>query len=209
MRRALDQGADGIELDVRVCGSGEVVVMHDPNLQRVAGAPGVAAELTLLELQRYDLGGGEHVPTLDAAMDLVLGAGRLLNVELKPDVPDFAALAAAVAGRVAARPVEQRARVMFSSFSPELCERMRDALPGMPVAFLFERADIAAPPGIAAMHPSHKLASAAQLTAWRAAGLLVNVWTVNDAGRARELALDGADGIITDDVPLVLGALDR
>ena len=83
------QGADGIELDVRLCGSGEVVVMHDPDLHARGGRAAVAAQTRRCRsCARHDLGGGERVPTLDAAMDLVLGAGRLLNVELKPDVPE-------------------------------------------------------------------------------------------------------------------------
>ncbi|MFI5308765.1 MAG: glycerophosphodiester phosphodiesterase, partial [Polyangiales bacterium] len=50
MRRALEQGADGIELDVRLCKSGEVLVLHDADLLRVAGKKLVAAESTFDEL---------------------------------------------------------------------------------------------------------------------------------------------------------------
>src|SRR5262249_42420882 len=113
MQLALAQGADGIELDVRLCRSGEVVVLHDPDLTRVAGAPLRAQDRTLAELQAHDLGQGARVPTLDAAMDLVLGAGKLLNVELKADVPDRRALVAAVLARVASRSTPERERVLF------------------------------------------------------------------------------------------------
>jgi glycerophosphoryl diester phosphodiesterase len=207
MQRALTQGADAIEIDVRLCASGEVVVVHDPDLRRVASADVAVAALPLAALQRYDLGDGERVPTLGSALDLVLGAGRLINVELKPDVPDRAALAAAVARTIAARAAAERERVIFSSFSSRLCELLLAALPGASVAVLFERAGPPLLAGLAAVHPSQQLVDAAALAAWRQAGQLVNVWTVNDAARARELALSGVDGIITDDVPLVLGAL--
>lgn len=207
MRRALEQGADGIELDVRLCASGEVVVLHDPDLQRVAGAPGRAAELSLDELQRYDLGQGERVPTLDAAMDLVLGGGKLLNIELKPDVPDRDALVARVAERVGARPAEQRARVVFSSFDRAICSALRSAAPQIAVGFLFERLPPDLPDGMAAVHPHHAAVDRAQIERWTAAGLVVNVWTVNDGARAAMLAEAGADGIITDDVPAVFAGL--
>lgn len=38
-QEAVAQGADGVELDAMVCGSGEVVVCHDETLERLAGLP--------------------------------------------------------------------------------------------------------------------------------------------------------------------------
>jgi glycerophosphoryl diester phosphodiesterase len=207
MRRALDQGADGIELDVRLCGSGEVIVLHDPDLQRVAGVAVTAAEASLAELQQHDLGQGERVPLLDQALELVLGSGHLLNVELKADVPDPVALARAVAQRALARNAQERARLLFSSFSAELCGALAEALPEAAVALLFDREPSELPRGLAAVHPRYPLADSSAVARWHAAGLVVNVWTVNDAQRARELAAVGVDGIVTDDVPLVLAAL--
>jgi glycerophosphoryl diester phosphodiesterase len=101
---AIAQGAEGIELDVRLCGSGEVIVLHDPDLQRVAGVPLLAAASNYRALAACDLGDGARVPLLDDALSLVLRAGLFLNVELKADVPDAAALVAAVLERVRARP---------------------------------------------------------------------------------------------------------
>jgi glycerophosphoryl diester phosphodiesterase len=207
MRRALSQGADGVELDVRLCKSGEVVVVHDADLRRVSGADVVVAEAELRGLEQHDLGDGERVPMLKAALALVLGAGRLLNVELKPDVPDPDALAAAVAASLRALPDEARARVILSSFGPGLCVASRKALPEVPVAFLFERAKGQWPEGIAALHPHHALSDADFVARAHGQGLIVNAWTVNAAERARALSLAGVDGIITDDVPAVLDAL--
>lgn len=210
MRRALEQGADGIELDVRLCKSGDVIVLHDVDLARVAKVALRAQDATLAELQARDLGAGERVPTLDAAMDLVLGAERLLNIELKADVPDSAALVSAVAARVAARAPAERARVLFSSFSADICRMLASAAPSEPVAYLYEErsaADI--PQGCRAVHPRFTLIDPAQLTRWHAQDLVVNTWTVNDANDAIALAAAGIDGIITDDVPLVLQALQR
>jgi glycerophosphoryl diester phosphodiesterase len=207
MRLALAQGADGVELDVRLCASGEVIVLHDPDLKRVAGADRLADETDLTELRRHDLGGGERVALLDEAMDLVLGAGALLNIEVKADVPDEGALCFAVAERVAARPESERSRVLFSSFSPRSCELLHGALPAITVAFLFGRQRREPPPGCAAVHPSEGLVDARAVADWHAAGLIVNTWTVNEGRRAVELGRAGIDGIVTDDVPAVLAAL--
>lgn len=207
IRRALDQGADGIELDVRLCASGEVVVLHDPDLQRVAGANVRAAEASFDELRRHDLGQGERVPSLDEAMELVLGAGRLLNVELKGDVPDTAALVARVAERTLARSAAERARIIFSSFDASICRALRIAAPEIAVGFLFERVPARLPDDMTAVHPYHAAIDRALTMRYVAAGLVVNVWTVNDSARAAALAQAGVDGIITDDLPAVLAGL--
>jgi len=211
MKLALSQGADGIELDVRLCKSGEVVVLHDPDLTRMAGVALRAQDATLAELQARDLGRGARVPTLEDAMTLVLD-GRpepRLNIEIKADVPDEAALVHAVVRCVQARSEAQRARVLIASFSASICAAARAQLPQVAVAFLYEQARDAAerPQGVRVVHPHHVLLDAAMIAALHAQGLQVNTWTVNDPARAVALAAAGVDGIITDDVPAILSAL--
>jgi len=207
MEYALAQGADGVELDVRLCGSGEVVVLHDADLERVAGVPVAVSAATLSELRVLDVGDGERVPLLDEAMALVLGGGRLLNVELKPDVPSPQALIERVALAVCARSPAERDAIVISSFSARMCSALATALPGVAIAFLFEHAPDGLPAGIAAVHPHHALADPEAIARCHEQGFAVNVWTVNDPVRARALAAAGADGLVTDDVAVVLGAL--
>ena len=211
MELALAQGADGIELDVRLCKSGEVIVLHDVDLQRVAGVALRAQDATLAELQQHDLGRGERVPTLDAAIALVLGRpdALRLNIELKADVPDGQALVQAVARALAALSEPERVRALISSFSAELCTAARGLLPDVAVAFLYEQASEAAlrPAGMSVVHPRHTLLDAERIAELHAAQLQVNTWTVNDPQRALDLAKAGVDGIITDDVPAILSAL--
>ena len=207
MRLALSQGADGVELDVRLCAGGEVIVLHDPDLRRVAGVALLAADAGFDQLRTVDLGAGERVPLLNEAIELVLGAGALLNIELKSDVPDEDELTAGVVERVAACPAAMRAKLLFSSFSLHICELLHAALPNVPTALLFGRQRLEPPPWASVIHPRESLVDARAVHAWHAQGLIVNTWTVNDARRAIELAHAGVDGIVTDDVPLVLSAL--
>jgi glycerophosphoryl diester phosphodiesterase len=207
MRMALEQGADGIELDVRLCASGEVVVLHDPDLQRVAGTRVRAAQATLAELQRHDLGGGERVPTLSDALELVLGAGKLLNIELKADGLDGYPLVEAVARLLQAGTAVELTRVVLSSFSADVCAELCDALPQLAVGALFEHVPTSLPSGVCAVHPRHFLIAPNTLARWRKDGLLINAWTVNAGARATQLARLGVDGIITDDVPAVFASL--
>ena len=57
--------------------------MHDATLARTTGDPRAVRAVTLAELRRLDAGAGERVPLLDEALDLVLGRGGVVNVELK------------------------------------------------------------------------------------------------------------------------------
>ena len=58
-KRALDMGADMIELDVFVCKSGELVVIHDDTLDRTTNGSGEVQAFTLEQLKKYDAGKGE------------------------------------------------------------------------------------------------------------------------------------------------------
>jgi len=207
---ALSQGADGIELDVRPCKSGELVVIHDPDLQRVAGDPRTVAELAASQLNTIDLGGGQAPPLLRQAAALVLGAGKRLNIELKADVPDRQAAARALVDEVSEFSSAELERVVASCFDRGLAQALGEALPELAVAWLLSPKTPRHPDdllGLRGVHPHHSLADAAQVARWHAQGLFVNVWTVNDGAQARRLQAAGVDGLITDDVPRMRQAL--
>src|SRR5512140_687268 len=117
-RLALAQGADGVELDVWRCASGEVVVVHDEDLRRVAGLPVRVPDAPLAELRAADVGAwkgeafrGERVPLLEEVLAALPAA--VVNVELKSRGRDLR-LGDAVA-KVIAR-AGAAARVSVSSF---------------------------------------------------------------------------------------------
>ena len=87
--RALELGADGIELDVQCSADGHLVVMHDFAVDKTTDGTGQVAALTLAELRRLDAGhafgpafAGVRVPTLEEVLDLVGNRCRL-NIEIK------------------------------------------------------------------------------------------------------------------------------
>jgi glycerophosphoryl diester phosphodiesterase len=95
---AARQGADAIELDARLCASGEVVVLHDADLRRpTRGAdPRAVGAVPWGELRRVDVG-GERVPLLADALALARARRLAVNVEVKRDVPDRVAMVRAMA----------------------------------------------------------------------------------------------------------------
>jgi glycerophosphoryl diester phosphodiesterase len=208
-RLALEEGADGVELDAWRCASGEVVVIHDADTARTCGASLQVDRAALADLRTLDAGAwrgapfrGQRIPLLAEALEALPGA--VVNVELKarPGRPDLA-LAAAVA-RVLAR-AGAGGRVVVSSFDFRLVEAFRQAAPAVATGLLFEPAwhrALRVPLAVAALrpsalHPARSLASDARVAAWRRAGLAVNVWTVDDAGEAARLARAGTTALIT------------
>ncbi len=213
---ALDEGADGVELDVRLSRDGVVMVAHDRDLARVAGRPERVAELDAAVLRTIDAG-GDRIPTLDDTLDLTLGRGARVNVELKGDVPDRAALTRAVAALLARRSDAERELVFVSSFRPEILVGLRALGSRAPRAVLFDaehtgpvRAALlrraVSPEGL---HPHHSLCAPGAIARWHARGLFVNAWTVDSPDRARALAQAGIDGIITNDPAGIVTALER
>ncbi len=214
------EGAAGIELDVRLAKSGEVIVLHDPTLARVtSGRDRRAVEaLTWAEVRGADVGRGERVPLLSDVLDWAQAHDQLVNVEVKSDVRRRRDLVAGVIALLARHP-HAPAGVLLSSFDPRFVWRLARALPAVPSAFLFHTkspiARAAALVGAAtfrrlgarAVHPEHVLVTEARMQAWRSKSELVGVWTVNDEARARELAKLGVDYLVSDRPGAILDAL--
>ncbi|MEK3888329.1 glycerophosphodiester phosphodiesterase [Bacillus sp. FSL K6-3431] len=92
---AIEQGADGIELDVRLTKDGIPVVIHDGSINRTGDGKGYVHELTLAEMQAYDFGSwyspkfkNEQIPTLEEVLKLLQDSEIMLNIEIKkgPDM---------------------------------------------------------------------------------------------------------------------------
>jgi glycerophosphoryl diester phosphodiesterase len=213
-RLALQQGADGVELDVWRCASGEVVVAHDEDLLRVGGSPLRLEEAALRDLRAVDVGAwkgarwrGERIPLLAEVLEALPGA--LVNVELKSRGGRDLGLAQAVA-EVIYR-ARAGARVVVSSFDWRLVAAFRLASPDVPTGLLFEGSrawKLRLWAGIrslrpTAVHPDRALATDGRVRDWAAAGLAVNVWTVDDTREASRLAHAGAASVITN-VPAVI-----
>ncbi|GAB6135918.1 glycerophosphodiester phosphodiesterase family protein [Thermococcus prieurii] len=81
-KKAVEAGADGVELDVWLTKDSKVIVMHDETIDRTSDMSGRQKDMTLEELKRADIGLGERIPTLEEVFE-VLPRDALINVELK------------------------------------------------------------------------------------------------------------------------------
>jgi glycerophosphoryl diester phosphodiesterase len=219
-RRALELGADGVELDVRLSADGIPVVIHNFEVDQVTDGKDKVADKALVELKELDAGGkfapqfaGERIPTLAEVFEALEGK-LLVNVELKDVSPKDVGLEAPVVEAV--RKCGMKNKVLFSSFNPFSLRRIRSLAPEIPSGLLYahglpiylRRAWFAPFTPHEVRHPDAEMTDA-RLVRWcHVRKLRVNVWTVDEPDKMRRLIALGVDGIITD-VPDVLGALVR
>jgi glycerophosphoryl diester phosphodiesterase len=223
-RRALELGADGVELDVFCCASGEVVVVHDEELGRLAGQPVRVTATPWAVLRGLDVGswfdrryGSARLLLLPEALE-ILGPAALVNVELKGEGRGDSRLAARVAGVLSQAPAPER--FLVSSFNPVLLRRFAAAearlAPGArsPLGLLFEPGHVlslgpmtvARALGAVSLHPARELCDARRLGRWTRSSLSVVPWTVDDPPAAVALGEAGVAGVITNRPAEVLEA---
>lgn len=205
---AVATGVEILETDVHLSKDGQVVVAHDPDLQRVAKLPGLVEEFTAAELKEMDVGFGEGFPTLvevleafpqhkfnidlkilsavDPFVDVVNQLGvhdRILvtSFDEKTRASAVAKLPGVVSGATGASILEGKLRTWMglSSDTWSLSPEIK-ALQVPPVHW-----------GLALVSPNFVRAAHNK-------GLEVHVWTVNEAPDMIRLLDMGVDGIITD-----------
>jgi len=213
---ALAQGADGVELDARLCASGEVVVFHDATLERLTGRPGRVDRTpwaTLSTLAVHGAQGTAPIPLLEEVLQ-ALPRTAFVNVELKADGAGLV-----LAKRVGRLLVEggHAGHVVVSSFQPLCLLALAAFAPTLKRGYLLEpkepywlEAGLVAPlVGRDAVHPEDSQLTAARVRHWHARGREVSVWTVDDPVRARTLSDWGVDTLITNRPGLLRAALPR
>jgi glycerophosphoryl diester phosphodiesterase len=209
-RLAVEQGADGIELDTKLSADGIPMVIHDQTVNRTTNGKGSVSQMTCAQLKLLDAGSffseefqGEPLPTLEEVFQ-TLGKKTIINVELTNYASPNDSLTDKVAELV--RRYQLQDWIIFSSFHPISLFRIHRHFPDMPVGILCEEGKngvwsrswigrLFAPKYI---HPYQSDASAEFIHYEHQRGRQVNVWTVDDPEEMKRLADQKVDGIITD-----------
>jgi glycerophosphoryl diester phosphodiesterase len=205
--RARELGADGVELDVRRCSDGTLVVHHDPE----AAGVGLLSDVRFGDLRAAR----PDVPTLSEA--LAACAGLVVNVEVKclPWEPD-ADPAGIVLREAVALARAHDGVVVVSSFDLAAIDRARGQAPDLATGWLVHGQEIDAAAAIAAGHGHRHLhpdrASVLRdpqgaVAACREARIGCTVWTVDDPEEIVALARAGVDAVITNVPDVALAAL--
>ena len=217
---AVSQGADAIELDVKLSADGKAVVIHDQTVDRTTHGSGRVNQMTLASLKglnaqyRFDAYAGEQIPTLDEVFESV-GKRIFINVELTNYASRHDNLVPIVAEIVKRHQLEKE--VLFSSFIPVNLKKMKTLLPDVPVALLASQGVL----GVASrsalftqlspkiIHPYLDDVTPQLMNTERRRGRRVHVWTVNEDIDLRRMIDYGVDGFFTDDPAKALRILER
>jgi glycerophosphoryl diester phosphodiesterase len=208
---ALAQGADAIELDVKLSTDGYVIVHHDSTVDRTTDGKGKIQDLSLSALKKLDAGSsfsanfrGEKIPTLEEVFE-ALGKRTFINVELTNYKTPSDHLVEAVCMLVKKHQMQKR--VLFSSFLASNLSKARSYLPDVPRGLLALRGIL----GIwarsfgfvfgkyQALHPYLSDMTQQEVARVHRLNRRIHVWTVNDEQDIRRLFGWGVDGIFTDD----------
>jgi glycerophosphoryl diester phosphodiesterase len=198
---AMEQGADGVEVDVRVARDGVPVVVHDPAMAREGGRPVVVAERDWPALQQLS---ASRLSSFEQACSWAAAAGAWVNVELK--VPGAEGAVLAELRRTGLLP-----RCFLSSFDAGVVAEVGRRAPESVRFLLLEAWDAEAhrlvvESGAAGVCLAVDAADALTLEVLHNEDLPVVVWTVNDRARMVELFRAGVAGIITDVPALAVAA---
>jgi glycerophosphoryl diester phosphodiesterase len=197
---AVAQRADMIEVDLHRTRDGAVVVVHDPELERLGGS-GEVADASLAEVRGLDAGAGQPVPTLDELLD-GFGARIPLNLELKQSTRGaYQGLPALALAGVRRRNL--LGRTLFSSFYDPVLAELRELEPEARIALLLSRrapqgwSERARALGAEAVNPELPLVDRSFVERAHGEGLAVYVFTVDPVDEMRRLLELGVDGLFT------------
>ena len=211
---ALVQGADAIELDVKLSSDGVVVVHHDDTVDRTTNGTGRIKDLTLAELKTLDAGSffsekfkGEKIPTLEEVFEAV-GTRTFINVELTNYKTRRDHLVETVSMLVKKHQMQKR--VIFSSFFASNLSKASSYLPEVPRGLLALKGFLGAWARsfgfvfgkYQALHPYLSDMTQQEVSRVHRLNRRIHVWTVNQAEDMRRLFGWGVDGIFTDDPQL-------
>lgn len=199
---ALKNGADGIELDIRMSADGELMVFHDYTLWRMISKPWPVNWLNRNVLQTYVLMGasGGRIPTLNEVFR-ALEDKLYYNIEIKPRAGGSERLIVKLLETINRLHLEQN--VWISSSDWHLLRRLKKKAPKMPTALLVEnwnhrvRKKVQLS-GVEWIHPSVELLG--QLPTIRKTGKLLGFWTVNQDEDLVTCTKDRVEVIITDQI---------
>jgi glycerophosphoryl diester phosphodiesterase len=206
--KAIEAGADMIELDCQLSRDGHVVVFHDERLKRVGRSRGTVRSKTLEQLKRLDVGAwrgqafaGQRIPTLEEAIESIAG-----NADLCVEIKSFQDSAPGIELKILfiVSHYDYFERTTFSSFDYRPLTRLRELAPeaniGLIVGSPLQPNWLETARGLTAksLHVQKELATRELFAqAWEE-GLDVYVWTVNEVHEMETLGGMGVQGLISD-----------
>lgn len=213
-QEAINEGVDGIELDVHMTKDGEIVVIHDERLDRTTNGTGYIKDLTLEEIKQYSAGvkfvhlpkydeatwSQETVPTLQEVLELLAPYPVELNIELKTYIFPYEGMEEKLLSII--KQYGNGRKVVYSSFHLPTLIRLKVIDPNAEIAWLFMQAishprDYMDTFALESLHVSKDLLLS-DVYEWKDAMHTARVWTVNSTDEIKQLLDLHVKAIITD-----------
>lgn len=200
IQKAMDFNVDGIEIDVHVCKTGELVVFHDFTLDRLTNGTGEIGKKTLSQLQNLQVEDQYTIPTLREVLQLIDNK-LLINIELKGEgtaIPTCNIIQELVNDKK-----WSLENILVSSFQQNELVDVFNYDSNIPLGVLTKASVnqaivFAKTINAKAIHPSFSLLSKNNVQKAKEEGLLVNAWTVNTKQAIKRIKSYQVDAIISD-----------
>lgn len=206
-QKAVDLGADGVELDIQLTKDDQIVVIHDETIDRTSDGKGWVKDYTLEELRAFNYNRTKpeykhaDIPTMREVFELLKPTGLFINIEIKTGVVFYEKIEEKILALTKEMGMEDR--VCYSSFNHYTVTRIHELSPGAEVGFLYADGPIDMPSygvkhGVNALHPAlYNLQYDGFVKECKEKGLKLNVWTVNERPYMEMCCQYGVDAIIT------------
>ena len=207
--KAMELGVDGIEIDIFLCKSGELVVFHDKKLDRLTNNHGYIESLEYDSIKKISVLGGYKIPTIVEVLKLIDGK-VFLNIELKGSGT------ALPTHKILTPIIKQKKwtadQFIISSFDWEELKNFYRLNQEVPIALLTSDDPLDALPlarelNAQAINPDFESLNKKNVMKIQQAGFKVFPYTINDPKNIKKMLTFEVDGIITDYPERVRNAL--
>lgn len=204
--KAVEAGAQGIELDVQLTKDGEIVIIHDETIDRTTDGKGEVVSYTYEELKKFDASyiyrgqmGFNKIPTLREYFELIKDTDIITNIELKTGINEYLGIEKKVWDMICEYNLADR--VIISSFNHYSILRMKAIAPKIKCGLLSETWIIDAGKytcnlGVECYHPHFANMTKEIVKEIKAQGIEINTFTVNKEKDIRDMIEKGIDIVI-------------
>ena len=202
IKKAMELGVDGIEIDVFRCKTGELVVFHDEKLDRLTNASGLIESLELDSIKKITVLDKYRIPTLEEVLILIDGQVKL-NIELKGQ--GTASPTNDIINQYINKEGWTNDKFIISSFKWDELEKIRSLNSLIPIAVLvntrvnpIEALPFARKVKAIAINPNFKDLNQENIKEIQSNGFKVFPYTINELDDIERMIKLGVDAIITD-----------
>lgn len=210
-KKAIECGADGIELDMHLTKDHQLVICHDERIDRTSNGHGYIKDMTLEEIQKfcfqnhfkYDENFSQeelYAPSLNEFLDWFVDTDIFVNIEIKNNIFLYEGIINEVLASIEKYDISNR--VILSSFNHHTIQEVKHKQPAIKCGFLtgcslLEPSKYCQTHHVECYHPFYASLTPQTIQTCLENKIELNVWTVNDINHMQEMKNAGVHHIIT------------